>query len=136
MRGIIWLAGLLEGEGCFTDTKSGVSGHYRTPLLSLVLTDKDVLEAAALLIKRLGRRAPTRYRRMLPSGKTAYQCQTTGLPAMMVMMGVLPYMGRRRSAAIRRVFKNWRPKKYKAAIEYRRHVRLSSTPRTSIKSSR
>ena len=134
----MWLAGLLEGEGCFTTADSGTSGRYKTPLISLAMTDHDVVEAAANQMTRLGRRVLCRSIRCLPSGKRAYQVQTTGLPAMRIMLTILPFMGRRRAIKIRYIFRSWRPQKYREAREFKRdHVdRLSSTPSTLKWSSR
>ena len=120
---IEWLVGLMEGEGCFSVAKSGSSGKYTTPLMSLVMTDKDVLDKASHMMNAIGRRALTRCKRRLPSGKIAYQAQTTGLPATRIMMTLLPHMGKRRSAMIRSILRSWQPKIYKDAIDFKNSIR-------------
>ena len=124
MHGIEWLAGLLEGEGCFTTTKSGSGNFYTTPLLSLCMTDCDVVDTASALMTTLGGRRINRALRHLPSGKTAYQAQTTGLPAIKIMVAVLPYLGQRRTRDIQRLITHWTPKKYREAVAYKQALIL------------
>ena len=86
---LVWLAGLLEGEGCFT-TKS------RTPHVALKMTDLDIVERAALLMKdenvTIERRAPNR--------KDVFAANVTGTKAIKLMELIQPLMGKRRSARI------------------------------------
>src|SRR3990167_529857 len=114
---IMWLAGLLEGEGtfCFVQRRS----RYTTPVVSLVMTDKDVIDKAFSLMTKIGGRALTRSHRKLPSGKTAYQLQTTGMPAIKLMLRVKPYMGIRRTRTIVRIVKAWKPKIKPHVLEYK-----------------
>ena len=116
---IQWLAGLLEGEGCFTSARVGSVGRHTTPLVSLCMTDKDVIEQAVTMMERIGKREFCRHTRRLPSGKRAYQVQTTGLPAAKIMVYVLPLMGHRRRRRIRHVLAQWKPRKYKEAIAFK-----------------
>ena len=117
---IMWLAGLLEGEGsfCLVQRRS----KYNTPYLSLAMTDKDVIEKAFILMTRIGGRALTEYRRKLPSGKTVYQLQTTGMPAIKLMLRVKPYMGIRRTRTIVRIVKAWKPKIKPHVLEYKQSL--------------
>lgn len=67
LKDLYWLAGLLEGEGCFTYSGS-------TPMVQLQMTDKDVVERASLLLKgSLGRRTRETY-----TGKIAWFTQLSG----------------------------------------------------------
>mgnify|MGYP001558857774 FL=1 len=117
-RGVQWLAGLLEGEGCFT-TAHGQSGTH-TPMISLAMTDRDGMASAAGLMTTIGGRLMKLRQRRLPSGKSVYTTQVTGLPAVKIMHLVYPYMGERRAAKIHTVIAAWNPKKYKEAVAYRR----------------
>ena len=89
-----WLAGLLDGEGCF-DAPRG------NPRIRVRMTDFDVILRAATLMdaSTYGEvdRRPTRVGG-LP--KPLLCAQTTGQKALAVMRTVLPYMGSRRSAKI------------------------------------
>ena len=49
-RHLYWLAGLLEGEGCFSLQKRWKQSKYDISL-SLQMTDKDVVQQAAELMK-------------------------------------------------------------------------------------
>lgn len=42
-----WLAGLLEGEGCFSVRQDG---QRRSPKVLINMTDKDVIERVAALV--------------------------------------------------------------------------------------
>jgi hypothetical protein len=119
MRSVEWLSGLLEGEGCFSDMISGTSGLYTTPLISLVMTDHDVIEEAAKVIFEVGGRETKIRKRLLPSGKTAYLIYLTGLPAAKVMHSVLNHMGARRTVKIKSILAAWNPKKYKEAVVFK-----------------
>lgn len=88
---IAWLAGLLEGEGCFYLNR----GRY--PGIRLQMSDQDVVERAAVM---LGGRArlqdpPSRQGR-LPS----WVVTKGGPDALAVMRLIRPYMGIRRGARI------------------------------------
>jgi hypothetical protein len=92
---ILWLAGYLEGEGCF---RIGASGNrpnaIGTPSVK-VATDLDVAERVANLI---GARVGVYILR--PPRKQAYRAECFGAKAIAVMEAILPYMGERRSAKI------------------------------------
>jgi ERCC4-related helicase len=88
-----WLAGFLEGEGCFV---------YRgnSPKVQVCSTDKDVIEKAAALMMDLvkintsARPAPR---------KTVYTTMACGNRAIKVMSAILPYMCTRRAEKIRSI---------------------------------
>lgn len=94
---IVWLAGLLEGEGCF-DLHKGVS-----PRVRLTMTDRDVVGRAASLFGSTARltlrAAPTR---------STWHAEKQGEAAAQIMAAVLPYMGARRSAKIAEVLAAYR----------------------------
>lgn len=93
-----------------------------TPLLSLGMTDRDVIEAARQLIERLGGRSVRTRLSPLPSGKVSYVVSLTGLPAVKIMWAVLPFMGERRSRDIRRIVAEWTPQKYSAAVAFQSEI--------------
>jgi len=92
----IWLAALLEGEGCFSVIKA--SKTYRRPRLKVCLNmnDRDVVERAALFHPpaKVGHRPPRGH------SKESWQVQWTSVRAESLMRRVLPYMGERRTLKI------------------------------------
>lgn len=96
-----WLAGLLEGEGYFGASKVGkTKSRNRTLRVSLVMTDKDVVEKAHRLTgvsTRLGFYAP----KDRPSWNPSWSVRWAGKDAEDLMRAILPYMGERRAGRIR-----------------------------------
>ena len=94
---IYWLAGLIEGEGCFSWQKKGGLFIY------LGMTDLDVLEYASLLFDRKVytiRRHPPR--------KPLGVVRIAGSRAAGWMMTLYPLLGARRRARIRELLTQWR----------------------------
>jgi hypothetical protein len=95
-----WVAGLIEGEGCFWQRRNGEI------LVQVLMTDGDVIGRLQVILG-----FGTLSQKRLPSGKIAYQWasrrqeQTAGL-----MMTLLPLMGARRSDKIRECLKAWKKK--------------------------
>lgn len=84
-----WLAGVLEGEGSFTNRNGQIA-------VSVEMTDADVVERAHSLMKgHLGVARPRQ-----PHLKTSYRARTVGASARRLMEKLQPYMGERRSAKI------------------------------------
>ena len=94
---IAWLAGLLEGEGCFALCKRN---H---PSIRLGMNDEDVVTHAAIL---LGSRA-YRY-------KTTWLTRVNGVVAIQWMMTLYPYFGKRRRSVVADVIKVWKETYYRA----------------------
>lgn len=94
---LIWLAGLLEGEGTFDAQR----GKY--PRIRVGMTDRDVVGRAATLMG-------TRVRLSLKASpqKPTWHAEIQGPKAADLMETLLPYMGARRSAAIAQVLGNYR----------------------------
>ena len=88
-----WLAGLLEGEGCFR-------WDNRTPRIMLRMTDKDIVSRAAAL---LGSKCLGPYLKKNKKHKPAYQTDLGGIVAYNWMKSLLPFMGIRRSTKIKEV---------------------------------
>ena len=85
---VAWLAGLIEGEGCFTRTRS-------SPVFALDMTDEDIVKKAA---KLLGISKISISRR--DGCKDAYICKVYGNRALEVMRLLFPFMGNRRQIKI------------------------------------
>ena len=103
---LAWLAGLLDGEGCFADwgaypSQSGLRRHY--PTIALAMTDSDVVERAA---NYFGSKVHCNAARP-PATKPTYRTTVNGAKAGKFMLALLPYMGQRRSAKINSVLMRW-----------------------------
>lgn len=101
-----WIAGLLEGEGCFQHRRNG------DLLIQVVMTDGDIIGRLKTLLG-FGTLRQSR----LPSGKigfrwtSTHQANTAGL-----MMTLLPLMGARRGDKIRECLNRWKPKPLRKAM--------------------
>ena len=91
MKDIIWLAGLLEGEGWF-----GLH-HKKYPSISIAMTDEDVIIRVAALIKS------NIYRQ-----RNAWVAQVSGTYAIGWMMTLYTLLGKRRRSAVVNAIKVWR----------------------------
>jgi hypothetical protein len=106
------IAGLLEGEDCFTLQYRRRDGHhYVYPRLLLNMTDRDVVEKAAALVgAKVGvRRHPNR-----PKWKDAYWFNVSGSRAIAWMQVVYQFMGQRRRERIREILSMLTPSRAKA----------------------
>jgi hypothetical protein len=104
---IVWLAGLLEGEGHFHYHRSVTS-----PKICLQMSDADVVERAARLLRSRVKRYPPRTERH----QAMYQL-TGGHDSAGWMMTLLPFMGERRRRQIIGALEQWR--KRPAQTRYR-----------------
>lgn len=86
---VIWLAGLLEGEGTF-DLHRG-----RYPRVRIGMVDRDVIGRAATL---MGVAVTTRFHSA--PYQASFHAEATGEKAEQIMAAVFPYMGARRSGRI------------------------------------
>ena len=90
---VIWLAGLLEGEGCFGNWQ----GVRRYGMVNVETTDCDIADRAGRLMGGVVRNAKHRG----PwSRKTMWKVCVYGYRARRIMEEILPYMGTRRSKTI------------------------------------
>lgn len=95
---LYWLAGLLEGEGCF----SICGGNGNTPTVAVGMTDIDIMERVGRLLGK----TPYRPAQMFSSGKRvrdSHRIHIYGKPAVAWMRRLYPLMGHRRQARIREV---------------------------------
>lgn len=128
VRDILWLAGLLEGEGCF-NLNGSKEGSAR---IHLCMTDRDVVERAAVL---LGTDVKM-YKHAL-NRKQPFQCSIYGAKAAAWMMTLYTLMGSRRKARIREVLAVWKSMRAKNSQRGgRKHPRslreaLSYAPKTA-----
>jgi hypothetical protein len=105
---LAWVAGLLEGEGCFT-RKSGASS-LRGVTVQCHMTDLDVLQRLHRTIGVGHLRGP--YKASGPTGsrkkyKPRWMVQVSGPAAYQLMQQLLPLMCSRRAARIRVLLKEY-----------------------------
>lgn len=108
-----WLAGWLEGEGCFYYVMH--KGNSPRIIVQVFSTDLDVLQKAAKLmgsksIRKIPPRKQTATQWMSNGG---HRTEVQGEPAAQLMRELLPLMGRRRSDQIKLTLEKWeaRPSK-------------------------
>lgn len=91
-----WLAGLLEGEGCFTPWVSPTT-KKATARLSISMVDEDVISRVAVLLNR------TYYKKTRSADREQqqYRVEIKGKKAVEIMEILLPLMGQRRQARMR-----------------------------------
>jgi hypothetical protein len=95
-----WLAGLLEGEGCFTFKRPN------KPVVALQMTDEDVMERAHAL---MGSPPPTHRKPQKEHHKASWVTQVSGQQAVDLMLLVRPYMGTRRQEQIDYAVSSYNP---------------------------
>lgn len=102
---LVWLAGLLEGEGTFDRQK----GKY--PRIRVGMTDRDVVGRAATLMGCSVRLSLRQY-----PYTPMWHAEIQGERAAVLMEMLLPLMGTRRSATIAAILGNWRLAKTDKAV--------------------
>lgn len=102
---IAWLAGLLEGEGCFElcRTKFRSGNPYNRPRITLASTDKDVVEHTAKLFGSVV--SPPRRR---PGRKPIYNTKCLGDKAIGWMQTLFVLLGERRRRKIKDILVEWK----------------------------
>ena len=105
---IYWLAGLLDGEGCFDVREKGA------PRLSVGMTDQDVIERVATQFgTKMTTTLPIRRTRG-PAYKRMYHARVSGQNAIGWMMTLYALLGFRRQAKVRTIIKAWKASTYRA----------------------
>ena len=94
---LYWLAGYLEGGGCFHFT-----GH--SPTVIVTSTDKDPIDRCFGLLK-FGH--IYQKNRKTKTGKTVYSYSAHGMRAVQVMMTIFILMSQRRQGKIKEVLRLW-----------------------------
>lgn len=98
MSDIYWLAGLLEGDGCFSSSGKNIN-------IIVGMTDQDVIERVAQLFGS-NVQNPRAYKSST-KGKKMFYTQITGRRAAEWMMTLCSLMGARRRTAIIKALKKW-----------------------------
>ena len=109
-RDLCWLAGLLEGEGCFSCKSNKV-------YIILQMSDLDTVQRVADLLE-VKLHAPIKKKN--PKHKTGYRIQVNGDVAARWMVVLKPKMGIRRQKAIDESFSVWYKLKGKGAPKHRK----------------
>lgn len=86
-----WLAGLLDGEGCFDSPRDNPRIRVKMSDLDVVLRAADLMDAKTYM-----ERTPMHFDYYKP----CMVAQITGDRAVAVMRAVLPYLGSRRSGKV------------------------------------
>ena len=107
IRDIAWFAGLYEGEGSVL-----VESTRLAPRLRIDMTDRDVLERAAVMTggRIHGYESKTR-QELHPQWKPAYSLVVNGPAAIGWLMTIYSLLGMRRRAQIRKAVNYWRARK-------------------------
>ena len=101
VRDLGWLAGLLEGEGCFRLNR----GKY--PVIALAMTDEDVVVKAAILMKVV-----------VYHYRNEYRIQVYGIHAIGWMMTLYSLLCSRRKSKVAGIIKFWGEHLYTREIRY------------------
>jgi hypothetical protein len=112
---LLWLAGLLEGEGSFIPGPPSSPG---VPRISVEMIDEDVIARAALALGN-------RYWRVGGRNdiwKPTYRTQLRGESAVRLMQVLRPMMGLRRQAQIDRALASWSPQEHRLRPEDEKRI--------------
>ena len=104
---VMWLAGLLEGEGSFVKNKNSRGGF--TPGVYLGTTDKDVAERAAHILT--ARVYGPYSHASKPKNKPIYCVHIHSRKAIGWMMTLYTLLGERRRSQVRRVLEMWKSRR-------------------------
>lgn len=91
-KDIAWLAGILEGEGCFRSDFT----------IYIKMVDEDIIKRVACIFKR------PYYSQKNGPGKLAYRVTICGSPAIEWMFTIYLFMGKRRQSKIREIIGIWK----------------------------
>ena len=106
LEAIAWLAGLLEGEGCFGIAKSGSRSY---PRISLHMCDLDVLQRAASMMGASSVYAYADRRAKGRQWSQMYGLAVSGTRAASEMVRLRTFMGGRRSRQIDEALSSYEP---------------------------
>lgn len=124
---IAWIAGILEGEGCF-----GLQNHGKTPNITLRMTDYDTVYKARMILGGGSKISQQSYPEM--NWKTSYSCIVIGKRAIEWMMTIYKFMGKRRKEKIKEIINVWKSNYVNSAFCKRGHIRTPYTTYTFIDS--
>lgn len=100
---VMWLAGLLEGEGCFQcDSLLNTKKLNPRPRIQLMMTDEDI-------VSKVAKQFETSYWKLKKkeNRKQVYGTAITGARAAEWMRILKPYMGQRRQLKIQEILNKW-----------------------------
>ena len=97
---LCWVAGIVEGEGCFTLH----SKHH--PYFLLDMCDLDVLEQVKKVFPFVNLRGPY-YHRKRPHTKARYRIDAFGPKAVEIMNALYPFLKKRRQQKIDELLFIW-----------------------------
>lgn len=98
-----WVAGLLEGEGCFTQRKNG-TGTKIYPAIDVQSGDRDVIEKL-IAYTGLGNIGGP-YKTRSPKHTPMFGWKMSSASARLIMTTLIPHMCERRKTRIEEVLKN------------------------------
>lgn len=98
VKSIAWLAGILEGEGCFQ-----LSGEGKSPKITLEMTDEDVVAKVSKMFKQKYNFTPSK-----DGYKSKYRVVICGSKAVEWMFTLYSLMGNRRQSKILELIKGWK----------------------------
>ena len=104
---IAWLAGLLEGEGCFSLQGKDTPTKYMVPAIRINMKDVDIINRVGRLLDR-----STYFAGSPVYAKQQYAVCITGRPAVEWMMTVYGLMGHRRKVRILEILNYWKVSRY------------------------
>lgn len=99
-KDIIWLSGILEGEGCFSKCGNKIT-------IQLQMTDKDTVQKAYKIFNSGGSITPY-FGNKVKQNKTIYCITIRGDRAAMWMMTLYSLMGERRKEKIKSLLSFWK----------------------------
>lgn len=96
-----WVAGILEGEGCFTPSRQRVKGkQYTYARIQLNMTDEDVIRRFRDTVGTGNLHGPRSYPNH-PTWKPSWHWDCHGKEALELMRAILPLMGERRTNSMK-----------------------------------
>jgi hypothetical protein len=98
-KDLYYIAGLLEGEGCF--------GFYGCPSIQITMTDLDTVEKARMILD-LKRVNKIRMQNKGSNRQDQYALNVSGDVAIQWMMTLYSLMSIRRKAKIREIISKWK----------------------------
>ena len=107
-----WLAGILEGEGCFHIRAGRTARATPCPVIDLTMGDKDIVERAA---KLMGGRINPKPDQRKPHYTPMWRTTVEGARAAGVMMTIYKFLGMRRAAKVAAVLAEWKAHPYRKA---------------------
>lgn len=117
---VTWLAGLLEGEGCFGSYPAGKGSRHRNPQVALWMCDEDVVVRAMTIGNSLVGGSAATYRRKELQAKAEWKPQFgyvwSGRRAIDLIWALVPYMGARRTARCVEVVTEWYESRFQHCV--------------------